>query len=502
MSVAAKTSILAVLALLGGVGTVYAPVPTFTAVATTFVLGLWSCTGGGRKSLVGGRKVSEDVRGKSKPQSTLNTKLVSGYLLVWWLACVAPLTAYSPREGDAVQSAAQGSLRDQVLIISFALVGSLFLPAAIKRFDPAFRRVAALWTLYLCWAFVSLLWSDFQPLTFRNVVALGLVSMGSFGLGAGFYGSLPNGRDLFVRHVLVASVISALAVLGPLPFRWDQYDLLDPAARLSIGGSFSTYVVRPIVCALVLLFVTSTLGVRRWRGRDWFLVAVFVFPLLALKSRGPVLWMVLALVIFYLCYKTRLHDRILQAGLLLVIGIGTYVYYSAGVFAWLGPYLLRGDAETVTKLTGRIPLWELLLPEIGQRPWLGAGFAAFWSPDKLRQIELLAGEGAVSAHNGFLEELLNTGFVGLAILLAFCLYAMAVGVRQARLGDPFGWLAFVFVVLYLLLNLTNALVQEALQVPFMMILAILGLMANRSMTGAPTPEGATSAIRRRVASPR
>lgn len=491
MSVAAKTSILAVLALLGGVGTVYAPVPTFTAVATAFMLGLWLFTRDGRKSLVG-HKVSEDARGKSETRSTLTTKLVSGYLLVWWLALVAPITAYSPREGEAAQSAIQGSLRDQVLIISLGLVGSLFLPAAIKRFDPAFRGVVALWTLYLCWAFVSLLWSDYQPLTLRNVVALGLVSIGSFGLGAGFYGSLPNGRDLFMRHVLVASVISALAVLGPLPFRWDQYDLLDPAARLSIGGSFITYVVRPIVCALVLLFVTSTLGVRRWRGRDWFLVAVVVLPLLALKSRGPVVWMVLALAIFYLCYKTRLHDRILQAGLLLVIGIGTYVYYSAGIFAWLGPYLLRGSAETAAKLTGRIPLWELLLPEIGQRPWLGAGFAAFWSPDKLHQMELLAGEHAVSAHNGFLEELLNTGVVGLAILLAFCLYAMAVGVRQAHLGDPFGWLAFVFVILYLLLNLTSALVQEALQVPFMMILAIFGLMANRSMTGAPTPEGATS----------
>ena len=153
-------------------------------------------------------------------------------------------------------------------------------------------------------------------------------------------------------------------------------------------------------------------------------------------------------------------------------------------------------------MTGRLPLWETLLPEIGQRPWLGAGFAAFWTPDKQREIELLVGKSAVSAHNGFFEELLNTGVVGLAILLTFCLYAMAVGVRQARLGDPFGWLAFVFVVLYLLLNLTNAVVQEALQIPFMMILAIFGLMANKSMTGASTPGGATSTVRRRVASPR
>jgi exopolysaccharide production protein ExoQ len=501
VSVAAKTSILAFLALLGGVGTIYAPVPTFTAVAAAFVLGLWVFTRDGRRSLVG-HNISEDEKERSKPRSTLTTKLVSGYLLIWWLALVAPLTAYSPRGGPAVQSTIEGSLRDQVLIVSFGLVGSIFLPAAIKRFDPAFRGVAALWTLYLGWALVSLLWSVYPLLTVRNVVALSLVSIGTFGLGAGFYGSLPHGRDLFVRHVLVASVISALAILGPLPFRWDQYDLLDPAARLSIGGDFTTYVVRPIMCALLLLFVTSILGVRRWRRRDWYLVMVFVLPLLALKSRGPVLWAMLAMVIFYLCYKTRLYDRILQAGLLLVVSLGTYVYYSEGVFAPLVPYLTRGSVESTTALTGRVPLWDVLLPEVAQRPWLGAGFAAFWSPDKLRQLQLLLGEWAVSAHNGFLEEALNTGVVGLAILLAFCLYAMAVGVRQARLGDPFGWLAFTFVVFYLLLNLTNALVQEALEVPFMIILAIFGLMANRSMTGASTPRRAASAVRRRVASRR
>ncbi len=418
MSVTAKTSMLAVLALLGGVGTVYAPVPAFTAVATIFGLGLWSFARDRRRSLVRS-KVSEDAKGESKPRSTLTTKLVSGYLLVWWLALVAPISTYSPRGGVAGVSAGQGSLRNEVLIISFGLVGSLFLPGVLKRLDPAFRGVVALWALYLGWAFTSLLWSASPLATFRNVVALGLVSIGSFGLGAGFYGGLPNGRDLFVRHVLVGSVVSALAILGPLPFRWSQYDLLNPAARLSIAGGFTTYVTRPIVCALLLLFATSILRVRSWQRRNWFLIVVLVLPLLALKSRGPILWGILALAIFYLCYKSRLHDRILQAGMLLVISLGTYIYYSAGVFAPLIPYLARGNVETTTKLTGRIPLWSTLLPEIAQRPWLGAGFAAFWNPDNQHRVELLAGKSAVSAHNGYLEELLNTGVVGIAILLTF-----------------------------------------------------------------------------------
>jgi exopolysaccharide production protein ExoQ len=480
--IAVKATVFVVLAILGGVGTVHAPVPTFAAVATTFILGLWWFASD-RGRAFSGHKGSVSADAKSKPRSTPTTRLVSVFLLGWWLALVAPIAAYSPRgAGDVVQGAAQGSLRNQVLIISFGLVGSLFLPAAVKRFDPAFRWVAALWTLYLCWGFASLLWSVYPPLTLRNAVALALVSVGSFGFGAGFYGSLPNGRDLFVRHVLVAGVLSALVVLVPLPLHWDRYDLLDPAGRLAIGGDFTAYVARPVVCALLVLIVTSVLGIRRWRTHDWLLGVIFVLPLLALKTRGPVVWAMLALAIFYLFYKTRIHDRMLQAGMVLVIGLGTYLYYSEGVFAPLIPYLARGNVEATAKLTGRLPLWGILLPEIGQRPWLGAGFAAFWSPDKLLEMELLAGKHVLSAHNGYLEEVLNTGIVGLAILLMFCICSIAVARRQARLGDPFGWLAILFVVFYLLLNLTSALVQEAPEIPFMLILVILGLMANKGTT--------------------
>ena len=501
VSVAAKVSAFGVLAFLGGVGFAYAPTPTFAAVAATFTLSLWLYTRG-RHPYFTRPEVSNEVGG-SKPRSTLVTKLVSAYLLVWWLALIAPILAYSPREGSSAgvaEAAAQGSLRKQVLILSFGLVGSLFLPAAMKRLDPAFRWVAALWTLYLCWAFTSLLWSTYPPLTLRNVVAYVLVSVGVFGLSAGFYGRHPNGRDLFLRHVFVGGVLSALVVLLPLPFRWGQYDILSPSGRLEIGGDFSTYVTRPVLCALLVLVATAILGVRRWRKRDWFWVIILVLPLLALKARGPALWAILALGIFYLCYRSRVQDRVLQAGLLLVISLGTYIGYSQGIFATLAPYLTRGNVESTETLTGRIPLWEVLLSELGHHPWIGAGFAAFWSPDNLYRIEQLAGFSATSAHNGFVEELLNTGVVGLAILLTFLFHTTAVVVRRARRGDPFGWLAFLFLIYYLLLNATNALIQDYFEVPFVIILAIVGLLASTMMTNSSAALQAPGVARPRVAS--
>jgi O-antigen ligase len=476
VSVAARASAFAAVALLGGVGTVYAPVPTFTAVAVLFALGLWAFVGS-RQLSPAGPKISEEI----KPRGTLVTRLMSAYLLIFWLWLIAPLAAYSPREASTI-GVSQGSLSNQVLISTFGLVGALFLPAAIRRFDWAFQWVVALWILYLGWAAVSLIWSIYPPLTLRNLVAFVLVSVGCFGLGVGFYGSLPNGRDLFLRHVFWASVLSALVILLPLPFRFQQYDLLDPSQRLDIGGNFSAYVTRPVMATLLILVATSILGVRRWLKRDWFWVVVLVLPLLALKSRGPILWGILALGIFYLFYKTSIRDRVLQAGVLFMICIGTYIYYSENVlqniFGPLVPYLTRGNVEATENLTGRIPLWQALIEQVWQHPWLGAGFAAFWSPVHISELASTAVSGRSSAHNGYLEELVNTGVVGLTILLAFCLGTLTVALRRGRRGDPLGWLVFLFMVFYLLLNLTNALTQEYFQPPFVLILVGLGWVAS------------------------
>ncbi len=225
MSIAARATAFAVLALLGGVGTVYAPVPTFTAVAIILGLGLWAFAGGRLPSLARSRVSG---RTSTRLRGALVTRLVSVYLLVFWLGLVAPLAAYSPREVSNAVMAETGSLRNQVLIVTFGFVGALFLPAAIRRVDKAFQWPIVLWILYLAWASASLIWSASPALTVRNVAAFVLVSVGCFGLGTGFYGRLPNGRDLFLRHVFWAGVLSALVILLPLPFNFQQYDLLEP----------------------------------------------------------------------------------------------------------------------------------------------------------------------------------------------------------------------------------------------------------------------------------
>lgn len=66
-------------------------------------------------------------------------------------------------------------------------------------------------------------------------------------------------------------------------------------------------------------------------------------------------------------------------------------------------------------LTTRVPMWEELLA-IAPSPMLGSGYEGFWSSQA--GFVMRARWEVFQAHNGYLEQYLNQGIVGLALLLA------------------------------------------------------------------------------------
>jgi exopolysaccharide production protein ExoQ len=473
-------ALLAITAVVGGLGTVYAPVPTYCLVAAVFIPGLW----------LRFRKGRLDPAGMEAPQSTpsalggqrgdLVGKLVAAYLFAWWVMLIYPLALYTPLEvggAHTVATTVSGSLKNQLLVGSFGVVGMLFLPAALRRVREAFWWLLALWGLYMVWGYASLFWSEYPAISFRNLVAFLLVTVGSFGLGAGFYGSRPDGTKLFLKHLVVGGLLSALAVLLPLPLHWSEYDPLNPGQRVEISGNFTTFASRPTMIAALALVLASVMKLRRWRYYDWFTLLVLMLPAFTLKTRGPVLWSMLALGAVYLIYKSGVRERIFQAGMVAAFTLGYFVVKYDDLLAPLVPYLTRDNTELSMTLTGRLPLWDALIPMVAQHPWLGAGFSAFWNPENLYLMERVVGFPVVAAHNGFLEELLNTGAVGLFLFMAFWVTTMAVVYYRARQNDTLGWIALLFMIYYLLSNLTTSLMQEYLEVPFLVVFIVIGIMA-------------------------
>ena len=79
------------------------------------------------------------------------------------------------------------------------------------------------------------------------------------------------------------------------------------------------------------------------------------------------------------------------------------------------------------EFNGRLPLWELCFDKISKQPWLGYGYKGFWNSQAGDYVlsnswaallpEFQDGTINFHAHNGFVDMLLEFGFLGLLIFL-------------------------------------------------------------------------------------
>jgi exopolysaccharide production protein ExoQ len=132
-------------------------------------------------------------------------------------------------------------------------------------------------------------------------------------------------------------------------------------------------------------------------------------------------------------------------------------------------------------LTGRVPLWRLVDPEIGRHLVLGVGYQAFWTeanPNAWAIWSKVAWQ-APHAHSGYRDTLLNFGIVGAAIFAAAIVRAMVQGATLVTQARRDGWLWLnVFAGMFLVMNLTESLFlmqNEFLFVLFATAILMFGL---------------------------
>ena len=92
--------------------------------------------------------------------------------------------------------------------------------------------------------------------------------------------------------------------------------------------------------------------------------------------------------------------------------------------------------------TGRTDLWQFVVDEFVKRPWLGSGYASFWSIDPAIQPSLKTdmwfGVYAIinEGHQGYLDLLATGGIIGLAGGLFVVLRTLGIGARAMTKADP------------------------------------------------------------------
>jgi O-antigen ligase len=159
-------------------------------------------------------------------------------------------------------------------------------------------------------------------------------------------------------------------------------------------------------------------------------IVLFLLGLLAAYSRGP--WAGAVIIYFvYVALSGRAVSKLLKAiGAAAIVGVIVALSPLGARIAQVIPFL--GGSVGEENITYRERLWARAWELIQQSPFLGDQQAL------LKMEDLRQGEGIIDLMNGFANVLLDNGFLGLFLFLAFVLFgvlrAWMLSKESARVG--------------------------------------------------------------------
>lgn len=137
-------------------------------------------------------------------------------------------------------------------------------------------------------------------------------------------------------------------------------------------------------------------------------------------------------------------------------------------------------------LTNRTEVWATL-KQFEVNPIFGAGFMSFWSGQRLEAIWEILGAGINQAHNGYLEQYLNLGYIGVMFIAAIMLKGLLSTRKHLDIDPPASMLRLSFIVTAALYNYTEASFYGMNNMWILLLLACIDPPARREAQTAPYP---------------
>ncbi len=313
------------------------------------------------------------------------------------------------------------------------------------------RLASTTLVLFLAWTLVSVAWSTDKPKSLLGWVALVALALLAVTIGH-VRDTLQTARALgdVMRWLLSVSlgVEILFGILLDMPFR-----LLGVQGLLAelgpVQGIFGTRNALGLVAVIALItFVVEwrTASVRPGLA----IFSVLLAGALAVFSDSPTV-VVIAVVIgtaaltLVLARRTPAASRpVLQATIAALVVAGLAIAYAVrgSIIAFLGAgsdFAMRAD------------LWNTILDYVRYYPVQGWGWYGAWAPTELPflSINLVLGQRHASALNAFFDLLLQVGWFGLLLFVAFCVVALVRGWLEAsnRRSVVYMWTPLVLVAL-------------------------------------------------------
>lgn len=287
-------------------------------------------------------------------------------------------------------------------------------------------RRSWIFSLPLLWFALTLLWSPEPDITLRRSILLMFMAGVAFGVAA----ARPSPKDflnvsaLVIGTILLFSVLSVFLVphLGRAPGGQflGIYNHKNGAGYVG-GMTFLFWIFLMLSTVRFELKVVALFGSLIWL---FFLVGTQSKTSLGLALLAPAV-----AIGFYHVLQLDLQWRVIA-----YVAAGVVL----GILVWLTLFI-NWTLEDIGILifedltfTNRTNVWTFVVMAIEERPLLGHGFGAFWKTgDSANRLGAQMSDGwaatAGSAHNGYLNVWLETGFIGLLL----CVITMLVVLRRA-----------------------------------------------------------------------
>jgi O-antigen ligase len=349
-----------------------------------------------------------------------------------------------------------GSMLDRSVLACLAVTAIVVV--ARRRLNWAHLLLRQKWLLaLLLYMLASTLWSDITMIAVRRwvreliVLPMALLILSEFDPRQALATVIRRSAYVLLPFSLV--LIKYYPTLGREYGRWSGIEMWT-------GVTFQKNQLGRL-CMLAIFFLGWALY-QHWRERprsrrrypvwaDVFIVFLALYLLKGSDSATSMATLVLGVAGYLVLHLfRRLKLVVPQVGLvalvIFVMAVGTATPFLGGTNVARFTRTLGRDST----LTGRTDVWAGVLPAREQQPLLGYGFGSFWT-DARRQFYDIP-----TAHNGYLDILLQLGEVGL-VFYAVWLLSLTRQLHRA-LPQDFEWasLAICLLLMGLVYNISES----------------------------------------------
>jgi exopolysaccharide production protein ExoQ len=349
-----------------------------------------------------------------------------------------------------------GSPLDRAVFAVLLIVGLIVLFTRARRAGMLLRSNWPI-VLFFLYCGISTAWSDYPDVAFRRwVKALGDLVMVSVVLTD--LDPLVAVKRLLSRVSFVLLPISILLIkyypdLGrsytPAFGNWQQMYTGVTPSKNSLGG-------------LALIFGLAAI----WEGIELFRKKTASHRGRRALIQGTILAMV-SWIFWTANSATSLSCLLLGATLIVLTSLGPHLrrplfvhglilalLCASFVTVFIAPQILSMLGRDPT-LTGRTQIWAVVL-DMPINRIVGTGFESFWLGPRLQQIWTIWWWHPNEAHNGYIEVLLNLGWVGIFLLGMLLVTGYRNIVSQLCRNVSFARLALAYFLMAMIYSFTEA----------------------------------------------